>query len=310
MPSGPQPWPLESVLTSQLVVEPVVDTPTVLPLRSLTPLTEPSLRATSTKRSGGPASAATALAGEPLTRNARSGPPPSAMSMAPEARPSCSFELPAKPIDSISRPCFLKMPVCMPTSSGTKENAAGSALPTRSVSAAALLVTRLSTAAARIATMNACRIKLRMARFALDGCRFPRRKGSRGKHLYRDVPRAARARRPAALPPGRRSALRAPRPAPRRPHRPARRLRHFGAPLCPARRRLDHVYRRAGSDPKHVRCDAGISDHCRRRYRLRQRDERAAHRHRVRQSRRGLAAHRGSALAEEMRSLRRGARGG
>ena len=43
---------------------------------------------------------------------------------------------PVNAIDSMSRPLLAKKPLRMPMSSGTNENASGTALPTRSVSAA------------------------------------------------------------------------------------------------------------------------------------------------------------------------------
>src|SRR5262245_2845062 len=88
------------------------------------------------RRSGGPAMAATALIGEPLTMNAIAGPEPSAMSRLSEAIACCMRASPAKAIDSISSPYLAKNPLRMPMSSGTNENASGTALPTRSFSAA------------------------------------------------------------------------------------------------------------------------------------------------------------------------------
>src|SRR5262249_19403907 len=65
------------------------------------------------------------------------GPEPSAMSRLSDAIACCMRASPVKAIDSISRPCFANNPLRMPISSGTNENASGTALPTRSVSAPA-----------------------------------------------------------------------------------------------------------------------------------------------------------------------------
>src|SRR5262245_13801028 len=88
------------------------------------------------RRSGGPAMAATPLMGEPLMMNAIAGPEPSAMSTLSDAIACCMRASPANEIDSISSPCLAKNPLRMPMSSGTNENASGTALPTRSFSAA------------------------------------------------------------------------------------------------------------------------------------------------------------------------------
>src|SRR5262245_21889436 len=88
------------------------------------------------RRSGGPAMAATPLMGEPLMMNAIAGPEPSAMSRLSDAIACCMRASPANAIDSISSPCLAKNPLRMPISSGTNENASGTALPTRSFSAA------------------------------------------------------------------------------------------------------------------------------------------------------------------------------
>src|SRR5262245_31916213 len=88
------------------------------------------------RSSGGPAMAATPLMGEPLTMNAIAGPEPSAMSRLSDAIACCMRASPANAIDSISSPCLAKNPFLMPISSGTNENASGTALPTRSLSAA------------------------------------------------------------------------------------------------------------------------------------------------------------------------------
>src|SRR6516164_3154351 len=92
-------------------------------------------------RSGGPAMAATALIGAPLTMNAIAGPEPSAMSRLSDAIACCMRASPVNAIDSMSRPLFAKKPLRMPMSSGTNENASGTALPTRSGSAARAPVT-------------------------------------------------------------------------------------------------------------------------------------------------------------------------
>src|SRR5262245_40541894 len=88
------------------------------------------------RSSGGPAMAATPLIGEPLMMNAIAGPEPSAMSRLSDAIACCMRASPANAIDSISSPCLAKNPLRMPISSGTNENASGTALPTRSFSAA------------------------------------------------------------------------------------------------------------------------------------------------------------------------------
>src|SRR5262249_728614 len=71
--------------------------------------------------------------------NAIAGPEPSAMSRLSEAIACCMRASPVKAIASMSRPCFAKKPLRMPMSRGTNENASGTALPTRSVSAAPTL---------------------------------------------------------------------------------------------------------------------------------------------------------------------------
>src|SRR5262249_11761090 len=80
--------------------------------------------------------AATALIGAPLTMNAIAGPEPSATSRLSEAIACCMRASPVKAIDSMSSPLFANKPLRMPMSRGTNENASGTALPTRSVSAA------------------------------------------------------------------------------------------------------------------------------------------------------------------------------
>src|SRR5262249_10135659 len=64
------------------------------------------------------------------------GPEPSATSRLSEAIACCMRASPVKAIDSMSSPLFANKPLRMPMSSGTNENASGTALPTRSVSAA------------------------------------------------------------------------------------------------------------------------------------------------------------------------------
>src|SRR5262245_26807346 len=87
-------------------------------------------------KSGGPAMAATALIGAPLTMNAIAGPEPSAMSRLSDAIACCMRASPVKAIASMSRPLFANKPLRMPMSSGTNENASGTALPIRSLSVA------------------------------------------------------------------------------------------------------------------------------------------------------------------------------
>ena len=135
IPSLPQPSCREISSTSQLVIEPTVEMPTFLPLRSSADLTSPSLRATSAKISGGPAMAAMPLTGEPLTMKARPGPEPKPTSMLSAAIACCTLASPPKLATCRSRPLRLKMPVWLPTSTGTKENAVRPALPTRNTSA-------------------------------------------------------------------------------------------------------------------------------------------------------------------------------
>ncbi len=59
------------------------------------------------------------------------------MSIESAAAACCMRASPAKAIDSTSTLFFWKMPLRMPTSGGTNENASATALPTRSLSAAA-----------------------------------------------------------------------------------------------------------------------------------------------------------------------------
>ena len=85
---------------------------------------------------GTPAMATTALAGTPLAMNAMPGPLPMPTSMLSAVSACCILASPPKADASISSPCLAKMPICMPTSSGVKVQANGTALPTRSFSAA------------------------------------------------------------------------------------------------------------------------------------------------------------------------------
>ena len=81
--------------------------------------------------------AAIALIGEPFMMNAIAGPEPSARSIESDAIACCILASPANAIDSASMPYFWKKPFFMPMSSGTNENASGTALPTLSLSTAA-----------------------------------------------------------------------------------------------------------------------------------------------------------------------------
>ena len=85
---------------------------------------------------GTPAIAATALAGTPFAMNAMPGPEPMPTSMLSAVSACCIRASPPNADASISTPCLAKMPICMPTSSGVKVQANGTALPTRSFSAA------------------------------------------------------------------------------------------------------------------------------------------------------------------------------
>src|SRR5712692_817359 len=135
MPLGPHPCRREVSLTNQYVSEPAVDTLTFLPLSSAA-VFGPSGRTTMASNSGGPAMPATPLIGAPLTMNAMAGPEPSRTSIESAAAACCMRASPANAIDSISSPLAAKMPLRIPTSSGTNEKASGTALPTRSFSAA------------------------------------------------------------------------------------------------------------------------------------------------------------------------------
>src|SRR5262245_59853236 len=115
------------------------------------------------RRSGGPAMAATPLIGEPLTMNAMAGPEPSAMSRLSAAIACCILASPAKATDSTSMPFFAKMPCFMPTSSGTNENASGTALPTRSFSAASADAAHVIAAHAAAARISAFRTSMVMS---------------------------------------------------------------------------------------------------------------------------------------------------
>ncbi len=147
MPSGPQPCWRDSSRTSQVVSEPVVELLTVLPLRSATVLIGPGVATTRHRSAGLPAIAATPSTGAPLATKLSSGPEPMPISMLFEASPCCSLALPPKLYSSISSPCSLKMPDCMPTSSGVKVKALVTALPTRSFWSAAKALCAISAAA-------------------------------------------------------------------------------------------------------------------------------------------------------------------
>src|SRR5262249_53210014 len=85
---------------------------------------------------GSPAIAAPALTGAPLAVNAMPGPLPMPISTPSAAIACCSLASPPKPDGSTVSPCLANWPVSMPTSSGVKVQANGTALPTRNVSAA------------------------------------------------------------------------------------------------------------------------------------------------------------------------------
>src|SRR5262245_7447766 len=118
--------------------------------------------------------AATALIGAPLTTNAIAGPEPSATSRLSDAIACCMRASPVNAIESMSRPLFAKKPLRMPMSSGTNENASGTALPTRKVSAAPEPCTKskalASESIAAIKERNSAFIG--MARLRLSG-KFP-----------------------------------------------------------------------------------------------------------------------------------------
>src|SRR5580700_8016114 len=147
------------------------------------------------RRSGGPAMAATPLIGEPLTMKARAGPEPSAMSMESDAIACCSLASPAKAEPSTSRPFSLKKPLRMPMSSGVNENASGTALPTRKVSAAgagAAMSAPASAAASSVAVRFAIftlalrqkRLGVKLAHVGLVGKRLHLDEGA-AQHLER-----------------------------------------------------------------------------------------------------------------------------
>jgi hypothetical protein len=94
--------------------------------------------------------AATPLIGAPLTMKAIAGPEPSRRSIESAAAACCMRASPAKAMSSGSILFFWKMPALTPTSGGTKLNASATALPTRTLSAAAAgKVDSIATAAAR-----------------------------------------------------------------------------------------------------------------------------------------------------------------
>ena len=76
---------------------------------------------------------------------------------------------PAKAINSISMPFFWKNPFFMPTSSGTNENASGTALPTRRVSA------EEAGESARVPAASAAATDKSTRRARVDGMRDPSR---------------------------------------------------------------------------------------------------------------------------------------
>src|SRR5262245_49455664 len=171
--------------------------------------------------SGGPAMAVTALIGAPLAMNAMAGPDPSAMSRLSDAIACCMRASPANAIDSISSPCLAKKPLRMPMSSGTNENASGTALPTRSFSAAPAgdmksaasaraIAVRMSTVifessrsipGQKIFGVQFAHVRLRRQRLHLDERAAERRKrlGAEaavvGEHRHQLVIDAARCRR-------------------------------------------------------------------------------------------------------------------
>src|SRR5580700_2707173 len=147
------------------------------------------------KSSGGPAMAATPLIGEPLTMKAKAGPEPSAMSMESDAIACCSLASPAKAEPSTSRPFSLKKPLRMPMSSGVNENASGTALPTRKVSAACagMAMSAPASAVANSVTMRLAisasalrqkRLGEKLAHVGLVGKRFHLDEGT-AQHLER-----------------------------------------------------------------------------------------------------------------------------
>ncbi len=88
---------------------------------------------------------------------ARPGPDPKPISMLSAAIACWTFASPPKLDTSRSRPLLPKMPVCVPTSIGTKENAVLPALPTRSMSAPAEAGGAITIAIRPIKPTSACR---------------------------------------------------------------------------------------------------------------------------------------------------------
>src|ERR1700730_14921226 len=131
IPSFPHPCWRDSSCTSHSVSDPTVDTLTVLPFRSATVLMRLSFSTFKVSSHGAFAMAATPTTGAPLTMKASSGPEPRPTSMLPAASACCNLALPPKSYFSTSIACLLKIPVSMPISPGTKENASDTALPTR-----------------------------------------------------------------------------------------------------------------------------------------------------------------------------------
>ena len=97
---------------------------------------------------GGPAKAATPIAGEPLATNASPGPLPSPISMLPAASACCTLASPPRSALSMSRPCLAKKPCSMPISTGRKVQAVPCALPTWICSLARAACAPMSMAAA------------------------------------------------------------------------------------------------------------------------------------------------------------------
>ena len=112
-----QPW----LFTSSRVIQPVkVPAPVIaifLPLRSATVLIGPPAFTLMTISTGAPDKGAMPFIGAPLTIIAMSVPPSSPMSIAPAVMPWIRRGPPPNAEDSMVRPCFSKMPVCIPTSS-------------------------------------------------------------------------------------------------------------------------------------------------------------------------------------------------
>ena len=112
-----QPW----LRTSSRVIQPVkVPAPVMaifLPLRSATVLIGPPAFTAMTISTGAPDNGAMPFIGAPLTIMAMSVPPSRPMSIAPAVMPWIRRGPPPKAEDSMVRPCFSKMPDCIPTSS-------------------------------------------------------------------------------------------------------------------------------------------------------------------------------------------------